>query len=94
MLYNYVRGQTWLTPGVSCVVLAYVVADLWETEVTPNCNGILTGLRSCSPVRPPVLKYFHSVQVCWARLGRMINRLVPEQLFGGQLKKKKKTWVK
>lgn len=81
--------KTWLTPGVSCNVLAYFAGGIWETEVTPKSNGRLTGMRSCSPVSPPVLKSFHSVQVCWARLEWMINRPVQEQLFGGQLKQKK-----
>lgn len=79
------------TPGVDCDVLACITGDIWETVVMPNGNGRSAGMQSCSPVGLPVLKSFHSVQVCWNGLGRMINGLVPVQLFGGQLEQKKTT---
>ena len=77
--------------GVSCVLLAYLAGEIWETAVTSNSNQRSTGMSPCSPMNPPVLKSFHAVQVCWAGLGRMINHLVLEWLFGGQLKQNKTT---
>ena len=75
--------------GVSCVLLAYLAGEIWETAVTSNSNQRSTVMSPCSLMNPPVLKSFHAVQVCWAGLVRMINHLVLEWLFGGQLKQKK-----
>lgn len=74
--------------GVSCVLLVYLAGEIWETAVTSNSNQRSTGMSTCSLMNPPVLKSLHAVQVCWAGLGRMINHLVLEQFFGGQLKQK------
>lgn len=81
--------KTWLAQVSACILLAYLAGEIWETAVTSNSNQRSTGMSPCSLMNPPVLKSFHAVQVCWAGLGRMINHLVLEWLFGGQLKQNK-----